>query len=257
MEKLPSWLVQTVGVLLGVLIIVVIISQAYAINAQVKGTAANQHTITITATGMVTAVPDLATIDASVQVQGATATAAAAKVNTQASALVGYLKVQGIAAADITTQNYNINPSYNYNNNQGTPTITGYTANETVEVKVHDLTKVPALLDGTVQNGANSIDGTNYTFSNPDEFTQQAREQALANAKTQAQALASAAGVSLGKLVTFSETSSQPPIVVPYQLNGAMPMAAGAGGAMAIPAPPSEPGSQQINADVSVTYAIN
>ena len=58
MEKIPSWLIQTVGILLGALIIVVIVSQVYAINAQVKGTAANQHTITITATGMVTAVPD-------------------------------------------------------------------------------------------------------------------------------------------------------------------------------------------------------
>lgn len=255
MEKIPSWLAQVVGVLLAVLIIVVIVAQTYSISAQVKGTAANQHTITITATGMVTAVPDTATIDASVQVQGATATAAANKVNTQASAVVGYLKVQGIAAADITTQNYSVNPQYSYATQQG-QTVTGYTANETVEVKVHDLTKVPALLDGVVQNGANSINGTNYTFSNPDTFTEQAREQALANAKTQAQALASAAGVTLGKLVTFSETSSQPPVVVPYAMNAGVPMAVGGSAGSAIASPPSEPGSQQITADVSVTYAI-
>ena len=257
MDKVPSWLVQAVGVLLGLLIIVVIVTQVYAISDRAQGIG-TQHTITITAEGKVTAAPDIATMNASVQVQDSTAAAATAKLNTKASAVVGYVKVQGIDAKDITTSNYNVSPQYDYTNMipAKQPSVTGYMATETVTIKIRDLTKVGSLIDGVVQNGANNIDGINYTFDNPDNIREQARELALTNAKAKAESLASAAGVQLGKLVTFSEQSATTPYPVPYAMNSVASPAGIGGGAKVAPVAPSEPGTQDITADVSVTYAI-
>jgi uncharacterized protein YggE len=245
MQYIPKWLVQTIAGLLSVLLLVMVIAKALEIK-NVSRTVGDGHTISISAEGKVTSTPDMAMINTSVVVDGDTASKAQSDANKKSESIISFLKSKGIPAEDIKTAAYNTYPKYNYIN--GVSNIIGYTANQSLNIKVHKLDLVGTLLDGITQNGANQIDSVNYDFNDPDGFKEQAREMALANAKTKAQNLANAAGVSLGKLVSFSENVSG---------DGPIPMfdkglGMGGGGSSAA----IQPGTQDIVAQVNVVYQI-
>lgn len=258
---LPKWLVSGLGGLLIIFVAFLIVQQAYNFSNVVK----NQkpaNTISVSADGKVTAVPDLATVDLGVMTQAATATDAKNQNDTKVNQIIAFVKQQGIAAADIKTQQLNLYPQQSYGGVMvpggapSVPKITGYQANQTVEIKVHgvdkDQTVLEKVLDGAVNNGANEVDGVNFSFNNPDALQQQAQEAAIANAKVKAQALAQAAGLSLGKVVSVSETSNGFPGPVPYALNSSM----GMGGTAKSVAPDIQPGSQDVSESMTVTFEV-
>ncbi len=258
---MPKWLVNGLGGLLIAFVALLVVQQIYNFNQVVK----NQkpvNTISVSADGKVTATPDLATVDLGVMTQASTATGAKNQNDQKVNQVIAFVKQQGIAAADIQTQQLNLYPQQSYDGVMipggvsSTPKITGYQANQTVEIKIHGVDKDQAvlekILDGSVNNGANEVDGVNFSFNNPDSLQQKAQEQAIANAKVKAQALAQAAGLSLGKVVSISEISSNLPVPVPYALNSALGTPATAKSV----APNIQPGSQDITESMSVTFEI-
>ena len=84
-----------------------------------------------------------------------------------------------------------------------------------------------------------------------EDIGKQAREEALRQATEKAEALAKIANVKLGKLVSFSENGYVPSYSV-YARGVALD--AGFGGAEA--APTVEPGSQEVQVNVTVTYEV-
>lgn len=246
MNYLPKWLVWIGSIVVLFLLLFITLNQAQIFNSSIKNVD-EKHTITVTAEGKVTAVPDLAVISASVFTTASSANDARNQNDAKMNKVQAFLKSQGIADADITTSSYNLSPTYDYTN--GKSVLTGYTATQTLTIKVRDLTKVGDIADGLTQNGINNIQDISYTFDNPDNFREQAREQALMKAAQNAAKLATAAGVSLGKLVTFSENNVGTP--VPY------PLGVGFGGAAKSEVVPTlQPGTQDITADVTVTYEL-
>jgi uncharacterized protein YggE len=258
---LPKWLVNSLGGVLVVFVALLVVQQVYNFNQVIK----NQkpaNTISVSADGKVTAVPDLAVVDLGVMTQASTATDAKNQNDQKVNKIIAFVKQQGIAAADIQTQQLNLYPQQSYGGVMvpggvpSVPKITGYQANQTVEVKIHgvdkDQTVLEKVLDGAVNNGANEVNGVNFSFNNPDSLQQQAQEQAIANAKVKAQALAKAAGLSLGKVVSVSETNSYIPGPVPYALNSA----AGMAGAPKSIAPDIQPGSQDVTESMSVVFEV-
>jgi uncharacterized protein YggE len=247
MQNIPKWLVQTISGLLAVLLLVLTVNQLYTVknkSSEVNG----QHTITITAEGKVPSVPDLVTVSAGVQNEGDTAPKAQSVNSTKINKAIEFLKKQyGIKDEDIRTQDYSIYPKYDYIG--GKSIVNGYTANQTLVVKIHDIAKVGDVLSGLTENDINQIQNVAYSFDNPDNLKEQAREMALTNAKEKAENLAKAAGVKLGKLVSFSESTNTPGGPVPY----AMAQNSGMGGGGS---PQLQPGSQDVVANVSVTYEI-
>lgn len=237
--------------ILSLLLLVLLLNQGTVFFRNVKNTNP-KDTIQITASGKVTVAPDLAVVSATVHNDANTAVDAQSKNTQKMDAVINFLKSSGIDQKDITTSQYNVSPKYDYT--RSNPTITGYTATQTVTIKVYDLTKVGSLLDGATSAGANQIDNVYFTFNDPDAIKEQARENALANAKEKAKKLADAAGLNLGKLVTFSETSSGYPGPIAYDTKA---VAAGSGGAP-VPAPETmvQPGTQDITADINVTYEL-
>ncbi len=253
MQNIPKWLVQAIAGLVAIMLLVVIIDRASAIS-NARRSVANQNTITISAEGKVNAVPDLATINASVITKGSTAEKAQTDSTKKMEGVMKYIQDQGVDKKDIQTSGYNVYPEYDYN--QPGQVITGYVANQTVTVKVRDNALVGKLLGGLTANGVNQIMGVSYSFDDPDDLKQQAREEALKNAREKAQKLADAAGVRLGKLVSFSENSvSGGPIPYPMFDKGVnMDVGMGMGGS--VPAMAVEPGTQDLIAQVSVIYEI-
>ena len=251
----PKWLVQTLGGLLVAFVALLIVQKAH----DLQTTFANQkpaNTISVSGEGKVTATPDLATVSIGVLSQGSSAVDVKNQNNDKVNKVTAFIKQQGIDQADISTPQFSFYPTQDYNN--GTPKITGYQGNQSVTVKVHgvdkDQTKLEAILDGAVNNGANQIDGVNLTVENPDALQQQAQQLAIANAKQKAQALAQTAGLSLGKVVNVSESSGGYPWPIPYAVNSAQGMAVAPG--VKSVAPDIQNGSQEIDETMTVVFEV-
>ncbi len=196
-------------------------------------------TITVTGNGTVDATPDRASFDFGVTTNGATAAEALSRNASQARAIIDALKKAGIASSAIQTTQVSLWPQTSSN---GT-VITGYQASNSVQVTAA-LGKSGALVDAAVGAGANNVDGPNLDTAETSSLRNEALKQALAEAKGKAQAIAEAAGLTLGAPLTVREGSQATPIVYAAGLE-----------APARAAPPIEAGTQKIQASVTVTYS--
>jgi uncharacterized protein YggE len=188
--------------------------------------------------------PDTAIIQIGVDTEAKTAKEALDLNSKQSAAVQKKLTDLGIDVKDIQTSGFSIYPTYATDGRQ----LTGYRVGNAVTVKIRSLDKAGALLDQVVQAGANSISGINFTIDNPRTLQDQAREQAMSDAKTRADLLAKAGGASVGDVLIITENVGS--MVVP------MPMAARVAGAQDSMAVPIQPGQQTIAIDVQVTYAL-
>lgn len=199
--------------------------------------------ITVSASGYADAEPDRATISAGVAAEAETA-AAALSANTELmQKVIAGLKESGIDAKDIQTRNFNVEPRYT-NPRDGTPTIDGYRVSNQVTLVVRDLKALGGLLDKLVSLGANQVNGLAFEVSKAETLKDEARKEAVANARRRAELLAAAAGADLGEVVTITEEVSY---------GGPRPMAMRAARADAVPI---EAGTETLEARVTVTWAL-
>ena len=222
---------------------VVLVAAAIAGVAQPsKGGAANPSTTTITVTGngTVNATPDKASFDFGVQVNAATASEAINNDNKQAQAIIDALKNAGIPDSDIQTTSVSLWPQTSSNGN----TITGYQASNSVNVTA-PIDKSGSLVDAAVGAGANNIDGPNLSVGDESSYNAQALKLAVDDAKAQAQAIATASGLTLGGILHITNEGSSP---TPIMYGALDAKAAGTS---------IEAGSQQIQASVTVVYSAS
>lgn len=248
MNVLPKWLVVTLGLLLSILLITVSINQIGVFTARMKPGADNR-TLTISASGKVTAVPDMATIQSSVIVEGSSAQEVKDKAAKKMNETLAAVKAFGVKQSDLQTSNYYVQPKYKFKPGEGSE-IVGYTASESLTIKVRDNEKIGSVINILTEKGLNQIGQVQYSFEDPDKYKQQAREKALANAKEKAEKLASVAGVRLGRVVSFHE-QQYPEQPIPYSDLAKAPAAE-----VRQIAPQFEPGTNEISAVVSVTYEL-
>jgi uncharacterized protein YggE len=196
--------------------------------------------------GQVKATPDRATVFAGVQTRALTAAAAAADNARRQRAIIDTIKALGIPAAQIGTQNYSVSPEMRYDQNGGTPKVTGYVVTNTVRVELKNIEQIGSVIDASLAKGANEISGVQFGISTFAAVRRAAIADAVQNARADADALAAAAGGSVGPLLEIS--SSAPSIPRPM-------MEALSSAKMAGVAPtPIEPGEQTVTASVSVTW---
>ncbi len=201
--------------------------------------------ITVVGSGEAKAAPDRANIQLGVQSEAQTAREALTDNSTKMAGLIDQLKKLGVADKDIQTSNFNIAPTYEPNGR----TVTGYQVNNTVSVIIRNLAGTSDLLDKIVSAGANTVYGMSFDIDNPKALQTTARDAAIADARVRADAIAKAAGGSVGQVLTISETIGSPP--QPLMRVGAAADQAAAGGA-----PPVQTGEQTINAQVQITYEL-
>jgi len=210
----------------------------------------------VNAEGSVVAVPDIAELTYSVITEGGKDLAALQRDNTdKANRINAYLKAQGVEDKDIKTFGYAINPRYQYTScsvgSRVCPPaeMVGYSINHSVAIKVRNLSKVGEFLSGIVENGANSVYGPAFSIDDVEAVKNQAREEAIKNAKEKAKAIAEAARVRLGKIISIDESYYTPV----YSAR-----ASGIGGdeLVSVPSPEIEPGSQEIKVTVLIRYEI-
>jgi len=230
-------------VVLGALLVVWLMPRDPApASAQDTQSAAKPSTITVIGTGSVAVKPDILRMTIGVSAQEDTVLAAQGKVDSALTAIYAKLKEAGIAETDYKTAQYTVEPVMNFNdpkNSQGV--LTGFRVVHMVEITFRNIDGAPAIVDGLVKAGANTIYGTNFAFDNPDSVGERAHEEAVKDAQKRAQRLAALSNMTLGKILSVSESNNgQYPV---YSKD----MGLGGGGGFA-------PGTQSIQTSLTVTY---
>lgn len=188
--------------------------------------------LTVTGTAQATAQPDLAIVTLGVSTEAETAAAAMSENSTRQQAVIDALKAEGVEARDIQTSGLNLSPKMDYRNNQP-PKMVGYSASNTVTVRVRDIAGLGKVLDKLVATGANEISGISFTREHMTEAEDSARGDAIKDAQRRAELMAEAAGLKLGRLRALSDGHVQdaPRPMMAMRADaapaGAVPIAAG------------------------------
>lgn len=167
---------------------------------------ASPATITVTGEGVVSGVPDQAIVTLGVTMRAETAAQAMAANSEAQAKVIARLLAAGVGERDIQTSNLTLNPDWRSRDGSTAPEVVGFVADNQVTIRVRDLASLGAVLDAAIQDGANTLNGLSFGLSEPRPAMDKARQQAVADAKARADLLAQAAGVSLGKIVTISES---------------------------------------------------
>ncbi|MDD4994864.1 MAG: SIMPL domain-containing protein [Patescibacteria group bacterium] len=248
----PKWPEQKLFfVLVGIFMAYAIIWTATGIQSNLEefnniGKAPRERdVIVIDGQGDVSGTPDIAVVDVGM-VSEAAAVIDAQNSNTEKmNKLVSELKKMGIDSKDLQTANYSIYPKYNYS--EGRSDIVGYTVNQSVEVKIRDMEKISLVLAAVGRSGANQVSGVQFGIDDSDQLNEEARIEALADAKTKAINIAKALGVNIVRVVGFTESSAMPSSIAYSKMAEDM-----GGGDM----PQIESGTLDVVSNVTVTFEI-
>jgi uncharacterized protein len=197
--------------------------------------------VTVAGEATVAVAPDTAMIRIGVTSQDKTAHEAGDVNAKQMTSVLAAIKDAGVADRDIQTSRLSLQPQYDPNK-AGTARLTGFQATNQVTVRIRDIDKLPAVLDHAISAGANEMSGIEFVVSEQSKLLDQARDDAIADARRKAELYAKAAGAKLGRVVSITEEGSSPP---------PRPMQAMRAGAV-----PVAPGEQTLRAVVTVSYEL-
>jgi uncharacterized protein YggE len=201
--------------------------------------------------GKVTAAPDVAVLQLGIEAQAATVNEAQSKAAEAMDQVMKALTGNGVARKDVQTRFFNINRITRWDDKGQVEIVIGYRVSNMVTAKIRTVDKTGDVIDAVAVAGGDltRIDSISFTVDDPAALTKEARDKAMADARTKAQQLASLGGVKLGKQTFISESS-----YYPYSDSVSVP--AGGEKAMMVPTPVN-PGELDITVSVQVTYAIS
>jgi hypothetical protein len=219
----------------------------------------SDNLMTVSGTSEVYAKPDLALATFSVVSEAKTVAQAMTDNTGKMNAVIAFVKGQGVEEKDLKTTNFNIYPRYEYRDSgtcsiyssycpSGERVLVGYEVNQSLQVKMRDLTKIGAIVQGATTAGANQMSDLQFTMDNEDALKDQARTQAIAEAKAKAKTLAKELRVRLVKVVSFSENGYTPV----YYPSAVKSEELDRGGVV----PDVQVGENKISSTVSITYKI-
>jgi len=204
----------------------------------------------------VSGTPDVLTFTASIRNHGTTGADAMEKTNHDVRAISIAARKQGVTKSDIKTQNLSIQPNYDYRNLvDGEPRIVGYTASESVTIRVRKLSAAGKAISAVTTRGGNAVSVSNLrlSMSNRDALVAQARASAVRKSKAAAEALAEAAGRKVGDLEYVEEVAPQRAY---YRDAVNFAFKRGLMSADAVTSVPIRPGKQQVSVTVNVRWAL-
>jgi uncharacterized protein YggE len=202
-----------------------------------------ERTVSVSATGTVSAEPDIAQISTGVVTEAETAKDAMARNSAVMVKLIEGLKAAGIPAKDIQTTTLNVEPRYTQPKEGRPPVISGYRVVNQVRLTVREIKRLGEILDQAMALGANQVNHIAFDIADAERLKDEARKQAMENARRRGELYAKAAGGELGPVLRISES-----------LGEVHPMP-GARATMRASVP-IEPGTRRLEVEVHVTYAL-
>ncbi|MBI2636336.1 SIMPL domain-containing protein [Candidatus Peregrinibacteria bacterium] len=209
----------------------------------------NPATITVNGEGKSAVMPDVAELSFGVTIlRQESAKTAMDKLARMMEGILEAVKKAGIEAKDINTEQFSLNPAYDWKDGQ--QIARGYDASQSLRVKVRELDSVGSVLAAATNAGANQVGGVSFVADDPEKARAGARQKAIVQAQKKAGMLAAQLGMRLGKLKSFSEGGGYVPPYMPYARGGAMMMDEKS------EAPPIPAGEQEVNVQVNLTYEV-
>lgn len=215
--------------------------------------------ITVEGEGKASAVPNIAEFNFAVTEEAKTPAEAQTKAAEKSNAAIAYLKEQGIEEKDLKTLGFNVSPKYRYDQvacvrfpcPSPKQILDGFEVTQTVEVKVRDTAKAGDLLAGIAAQNVQNVSNLRFTVDDEKAIQDEAREKAITEAKEKASTLASQLGVTLVRIVNFSEGNVSAPLMIRSDM-------AGFGGAMEAKsvAPELPVGENEFRSNVSISYEV-
>jgi uncharacterized protein YggE len=211
------------------------------------GTASAQRSpyVRASGSGIVSVKPDQMKLTVGVITQADTAQQAADDNAVRSTAVLDALRKLLGASADLRTISYSVSPIYKYPSG-ATPILSGYTANNSIEVTTGDLSIAGRLIDVAVQAGASTVGGIRFGLKDPQPARLAALKLAVQQSRANAEAMANGLGSRLGMVVSIAESS------VASTVNADRGIAAGAGTPT-----PVETGMLEVSASVVIEIQLN
>jgi len=217
-----------------------------------------RKTISFAGKGELYVKPDLGVISFSVLTEKKTVAEAMSENTKKMNAVIASIKGEGVEEKDIKTTNFNISPRYEYSEStetmiwpapEGKRVLVGYEISQTVQVKIRNLEKIGVIIQKSTDAGANDIGNLQFVIDKEEELKNQAKKEAIKNAKDKAKELSGLLGVNLVRIVDFSE-NAYVPVYYDYGVSALKEAAPSA-------APQIETGQNKIEVNVIITYEIN
>ena len=251
--KSPRVIMIFIGMILIAGIVVVALVREKIVNS-------DSNQVTVNGEGKVEYQPDIANIILGAQIDKATTAEEALRLlNEKMNKAIDAIKATGISEGDIKTKTYSLSPQYDYKD--GVSSVSGYGANQQLEIKAKDIDQNPGIVSQVVSAasgaGVNQVVDINFEVSNLNDLKQQARIIAIEDARSKAEALARAAGIKkLKKVVSWYENIIQSPDMqnTDSGYGGGPTNAALSSKAVVAPQIPS--GNQEIVIDMGVNYEV-
>lgn len=213
-----------------------------------------QTVISVSGKGEIIVKPDIANFSFGIQEESLTVDDAQTKVAQSENEILTFLKKSGVSEDDIKVSGYNLYPRYDYLKSGtygiGKQVLAAYVVSEYVDVKVRKIGDAGKLIGSLGELGATNLSGLTFSVDKQEEVLKQAREKAIADARVNAKKLAGELGVSLVRVVNFSENGGGYPSPVYY----AKAEMSASSADRSNPNLPS--GTNKIISNVSVTYEI-
>lgn len=196
----------------------------------ISALAGEAATLRITGEASVSAVPDMARLQLGVRKDAKDAVVASQAVGATLAQVMKELAAVGIAPKDMQTTQLSLAPQLDYSGS-GAPRKLGYQGQSTLTVTLYDIDQIGVVLDKVLSAGATEFGGLNFDLTNRKTLRDEAMQEAVKSARRDAELLAKAAGMSLGKVITLSYGPSGGPVPIMMARGMAeassMPIAAG------------------------------
>jgi uncharacterized protein len=209
---------------------------------------ANPRQVTVLGSGQVQGVPDTLTAGVGIEFTAPDVTAAMNQTNDRQQAVINALVSAGLDRKNISTTEVTLQPQYGSPEPNGAARITGYRATNAIEIKIHPTDTASRMLALIVSTGgdATRISSVSYSIADDSQLVKDARARAFNDAKNRADQYAQLSGLTLGKVLSISETGSTPAAGVPAAPQRAMPAAV-----------PLEPGQQTVSFSVTAVWELD
>ena len=207
-----------------------------------------QHAVTVIGSGEVQGTPDTLNVNASIEFISPDVTGAMNQTSDRQNAVIQALVDAGVDRKDISTSQVSLQPQFT-GGGDNPQTIVGYRASNSIDIKIRQLDAASQALALIVSSGgdATRINNVNYSIEDDSELIRDARSRAFEDAKDRAEQYAQLSGMTLGKVVSISESAGSPPPPIPYRGDAEMAMAA------PVPVPP---GQQTVSFNVTVIWEL-
>lgn len=206
-----------------------------------------ENVITVTGTAQVFASPDEAMVRLGVLQQGSTAGEAQNKASAVIQKMLAELAKLGIDKKEIQTARMSLFPVYAQPRpGESQARITGYQAQNVLSVRLTNFDLVGKVIDAGTTAGVNNVEGIDFRLRNARGPRAEAYKEAVADARSKADAIAEALGKKItGVYDVRADSGGYAPM--PATMGMKMDMAA---------ATPVEPGQMEVSVTVTIRYRL-